>query len=209
MAKPVTITWSTERVQKEFGIDLKNRNLAALLAWLVPGLGHFYQGRTAKGVLFSVCIIGTFLFGMYVGDGHVAYASTQPLIRNFVVDRWPFVCQAGIGAVAIPAMVERNRALRGAEPQFGGWFQPPRKSIAGGFTTQDAAKNTVYHPDELAKWNYEGNFFFDLGTIYTVIAGLLNVLAIYDAHAGPMIVVPVVDEKKPEPDTKSESGDKS
>ena len=37
-------------------IDLRNRPLAALLAWLVPGAGHFYQGRHAKGVLFLVCI---------------------------------------------------------------------------------------------------------------------------------------------------------
>ena len=35
-------------------IDLKEPWLAALLAWLVPGLGHIYQGRTGKGILFFV-----------------------------------------------------------------------------------------------------------------------------------------------------------
>ena len=48
----------------ELEIDLKDPRLAAFLAWLVPGLGHFYQGRTAKGVLFFVCILGTFLYGL-------------------------------------------------------------------------------------------------------------------------------------------------
>ena len=33
-------------------VMLKDPALAALLAWLVPGLGHVFQGRTAKGVLF-------------------------------------------------------------------------------------------------------------------------------------------------------------
>ena len=44
-------------------IDLKDPRLAAFLAWLVPGLGHIYQGRTGKGVLFFVCIVGTFFYG--------------------------------------------------------------------------------------------------------------------------------------------------
>ena len=30
-------------------IDLRNRTLAAFLAWCVPGLGHFYPGRKHKG----------------------------------------------------------------------------------------------------------------------------------------------------------------
>ena len=35
-------------------IDLKNPALAAVLSWLVPGLGQLYQGRTLKAVLFMV-----------------------------------------------------------------------------------------------------------------------------------------------------------
>ena len=30
--------------------------------------------------------------------------------------------------------------------------------------------------------------YFELGTIYTLIAGLLNILAIYDAYGGPVFV---------------------
>ena len=61
-------------------IDLKDPRLAAFLAWLVPGLGHIYQGRTGKGILFSVCILGTFFYGMYVGGGRVVYASTAEFL---------------------------------------------------------------------------------------------------------------------------------
>ena len=35
-------------------IDLKEPWIAALLAWLMPGMGHVYQGRTGKGILFFV-----------------------------------------------------------------------------------------------------------------------------------------------------------
>jgi hypothetical protein len=42
-------------------------------------------------------------------------------------------------------------------------------------------------PDELAQWHLEMSSGFDMGTLYTMIAGLLNVLVIYDALAGPFI----------------------
>ena len=49
-------------------VDLRNPYLAALLAWLIPGAGHFYQRRRAKGALFCICILGTFLFGLGLGS---------------------------------------------------------------------------------------------------------------------------------------------
>ena len=81
------------RAAGEPEIDSERSRLAAFLAWLVPGLGHFYQGRTAKGVLFLVCILGTFLYGLYLGDGHVVYASTTPNILT----RWQYLFQLGVG----------------------------------------------------------------------------------------------------------------
>ena len=57
---------------------LKDPVLAATLAWLIPGLGHWYQGRRSKALLFFVCILGTFVFGLYLGEGRVVYASMRP-----------------------------------------------------------------------------------------------------------------------------------
>ena len=65
-------------------IQLKDPLIAGVLAWLVPGLGHFYQGRNAKGVLFIVCILGTFIYGLYLGGsnevgwGRAVYFSFRP-----------------------------------------------------------------------------------------------------------------------------------
>ena len=71
----------------------------AFLAWLLPGLGHLYQGRTGKGILFFVCIVGTFIYGLYLGDGRVVYASTP------ILSRWQFLCQVGVGLPALPAVL--------------------------------------------------------------------------------------------------------
>ena len=54
-------------------IDLKRPALAAVLSWLVPGLGQLVQGRRLKGLVFMATLVPTFLFGMWLGDGRVVY----------------------------------------------------------------------------------------------------------------------------------------
>lgn len=49
-------------------IPLKNRLLAGVLAFLVPGAGHLYQGRQFKAAIYAVCIVGLFVTGMAMAD---------------------------------------------------------------------------------------------------------------------------------------------
>lgn len=204
MAKTVLESSTDETVV----VDLKDPRLAAFLSWLVPGLGHIYQGRTGKGILFFVCIVGTFYYGLYIGGGRVVYASTAPVFSmQFLHDRWQYVCQVGAGLPALPALVQRERIREHKGPLFG-WdnfmrppyeFPPPGES----FQSKDMSdpSHVVQHPDELAKWNYELGDYFEIGTVFTVIAGLLNILAIYDAYGGPLMVATVDDKKSPVPAT--------
>jgi len=37
---------------------------ACLFAWLLPGAGHLYLGRTARGLLFLGCILALFILGV-------------------------------------------------------------------------------------------------------------------------------------------------
>jgi hypothetical protein len=37
---------------------------ACILAFLVPGLGHFYLGKRNKGLIFLVCLLALFLMGV-------------------------------------------------------------------------------------------------------------------------------------------------
>jgi hypothetical protein len=201
--------------ETEIEIDLKDPRLAAFLAWLLPGLGHVYQGRAGKGVLFFVCILGTFVYGMWLGGGRVVYASSTqvlaskfPFISRDFAERWQYACQVGVGVAALPAYVQTWRYESGLEPLAQGFMRPPRKQLPDGkdFTSSDQTDDsrTVVHPDELAKWNYDMGDLFELGTVFTVIAGLLNILAICDAYGGPLVIPPQEpkkkgDEKPPEP----------
>jgi len=191
-------------------IDLKDARLGAFLSWLIPGLGHVYQGRTGKGVLFFVCVVGTFVYGLYIGGGRVVYASTADVLSmQFLRDRWQYVCQVGVGLPALPAIVQRERVRSGKPPLFGDNFMRPPyttapPSMPEGFRSPDFTdpNHVVMHPDELAKWNYELGDYFEIGTVFTVIAGLLNILAIYDAYGGPLVIAPPEENKK---DPKGES----
>jgi TM2 domain-containing membrane protein YozV len=42
--------------------------VAAVLAWLIPGAGHFYIGYNGKALLFLVAVLGLMLFGSALGD---------------------------------------------------------------------------------------------------------------------------------------------
>lgn len=158
-------------------VDLRNPGLAALLAWLWPGAGHIYQGRTGKGALFMVCILSTWFFGLLLGHGHSVYASNKGGIAQKLV----FGCQVATGLPVLPAVVQAFRVSREQDPLWDGFMAPP-----------------LERPDELSSWHREFGVAYDLGVLYTMIAGLLNVLAIYDAYGGPVVILPE-DEKKKKP----------
>lgn len=168
-------------------VDLKNPWLAALWAWLWPGAGHLYQGRYSKGLLFMVFILVTYFWGLAIGDGHVVYASFK---KSDI--RYPYICQVGVGLPALPALVQRHRVMNGKEPLFGSDIMaPPRQPVI------------EHDHDQLAQWHADSGFYFELGTLYTMVAGLLNVLAIYDAHSGPVFTVPEKKRDKPPSDADS------
>jgi len=168
-------------------VDLRNPLWAAFWAWLCPGAGHFYQRRYAKGAVFMACILGTFFGGLTLGNGKVVYASWTPVDK-----RWQYFCQIGVGAAALPALVQNHLVKNGDEPLWGGLMAPPRH-----VTNSDNAFEL--QRDELAGWHLNLHSYFDLGTLFTMIAGLLNVLAIYDAYAGPLVMAHDEESDRPPP----------
>jgi|694.fasta_scaffold00104_17 hypothetical protein len=168
-------------------IDLKIPAVAAFWAWLIPGAGHFYQRRYRKAALFSLCIFSTYFLGMIVGGGKVVYAKWDNEEK-----RWPFCCQLGAGAVALPAVLQSYRQSNRQTLLWNGFMAPPNR-----FT--------------LSEWNKEYAAAFELGTLYTMIAGLMNILVIFDAFFGPMpLPVPTAKNKtnKGEPDAPPEPAGK-
>lgn len=69
---------------------------AAILTWLVPGLGHFLLGRRGKGILFFVMITTLYVWGMVLSD-----------FLNVNQERHPiyFIAEAFYGLATLVAMV--------------------------------------------------------------------------------------------------------
>ena len=69
--------------------------VAGLLAWVFPGLGHFFLGHHAHGLVFMVTIVATFWTGVALGG---VRATVDPKERTL----W-FTAQMCTGANALAA----------------------------------------------------------------------------------------------------------
>lgn len=185
-------------------VELREASLAALLAWLFPGAGHFYQRRYLKATIFSITILSTYIAGLIIGDGQVVYASWRP--NDY---RWQFACQAGIGLPAAPAVMQYLSVKDGKEPFFPNRaFLITQKGIvieevpvgtpgsrSTAYFTPAPGPVSAFDRDVLAIWHEESEHRFEIGTLYTVVAGLLNLLVVYDAFAGPFVIADEKDKK--------------
>ena len=264
-------------------IPLKNPQVAAVLSFLIPGLGHFYQRRIFKGCVYSICILSTFFAGMYLGNWKVVYFNWGKRDRILAP-----ICQVWAGLPFLPAIIQGRRAAaiekaigdpdhlqKPAEGRFVGDLSKSNhgrqvegevvghleitpvgdgfsRSFTGRFEGTLAGKYSIQgevveglgiqrriapfderevafilsgqvtideetldfratvegglqrsfldwyaaplhdtkdlhsgEPTDLERAHDELGQYFDLGTLYTMVAGLLNILAIYDALEGP------------------------
>jgi hypothetical protein len=181
--------------------------LAAVLSYLVPGLGQIYQGRVGKGVLFLLAIYTLFFYGIYLGSGSVTVDDRHyrllgsvylpdtakennphdlPRLLANLYNRPQFIAQFWTGVVAWPAIwhyahsdstaPDRDSGFAGEQPGrthwlFGDFERPPSIRALNAVTTASDKR-------------------LDLGWVFTVIAGVLNIMIIYDALAGPAFPAP-------------------
>ncbi len=174
--------------------DRPSDPVAAVLSYLIPGLGQVYQGRIGKGVLFFVCIYTLFFIGVYLGSGtvHIKHGDevetysvssnvylpdthdqnnpfNLPRLAANLYNRPQFAGQFWVGIAAWPAVwqyVNYDRRQEHGDPLLGDFERTP----------SEAALNAVHT---------SGDKLLELAWVFTVVAGVLNVMVIYDALAGP------------------------
>ena len=179
--------------------------LAAFLSFLLPGLGQVLQGRIAKGLLFFVCLYGLFFYGMWMGRmknvwlpestnlpaADLPAAGKLDGVPKALYHRPQFLGQFWIGMAAWPAMVQYALADPTAKPDEG-----PKLEVIGDDGPKPAGPKSapvighyMQTPSELElnQLQRDGDKGWDLGWVYTVVAGVLNILVIYDALAGPVV----------------------
>lgn len=112
--------------------------LVAILAWLVPGAGHFYLGLRKRALLLFIAIELTFFIGLYIGTVRIVNPSHSMF--------W-FLAQILTGLNTIIAYL----------------FSTNLPDLYPG------TKITAIYD-----WSY------NMAVLYTVAAGLLNLLAVFD-----------------------------
>jgi uncharacterized protein DUF6677 len=160
--------------------------IAGLLSFLVPGLGQIVQGRVLKGLMFLVLLLTLFHVGHAMGNYQNVYLPPpdQPNLQlgqalyNSVYQRLPFAGQIWIGVAAWPALFQYFDVAIPGEAQF-----PFLKTYMRAPRTRD-------DEDSVNKFIRDSDKLPDVGLIYTIIAGVLNILVIYDAYAGPAFLPP-------------------
>jgi TM2 domain-containing membrane protein YozV len=173
----------------------------AFLSYLIPGLGQIYQGRVSKGLLFLVCLNGLFWYGMHLGSWANVYLpdvakNNRPwnlpdLVIN-LYNRPQFAGQFWIGVAAWPAICQYNQwwPIKSDHPFWRNFQRTPPES-------PDRAP-PGWEGKSLNELQTNGDKTWDLGWVYTVIAGVLNILVIYDAAAGPAFSHEGQEKKSPE-----------
>lgn len=130
--------------------------IAGVLAWLIPGAGHFYRGDRARGITICIAICSTFLIGILLGSVDIVNHRKSTGEVGDVMDVARFTAQMFTGLPGITTALVPKPA-------------DPRIDTETGIVGRGV----------------------DTGQVYTVIAGLLNMLCILD-----VLVPNIYDTKK-------------
>jgi len=171
--------------------------VAGFLSYLIPGLGQIKRGKIGKGILFCVCVHALFFWGMALGQWKNVYLPRADDMGRYrknelglgisiprpIWYRIPFVGQFCVGVAAWPALIQwyayADETSADFKPEEAGNGLP----VLGTFMRTPTEA-------ELNQLQTEGDKTWELGWIFTVIAGALNLLVIFDAFAGPTFPTP-------------------
>lgn len=143
---------------------------AGVLAWFLPGAGHWYLGQRRFAMMYFIAVTIPYLAGVAIGG---VKTTVNPHLNH-----WLFLAELGVGSYAsgfylMNGMVGPYNAPDTADILM----RSPRLQMDPRFNTitkRDAAEAAL-HPYQSY---YPGS---EVAQIYVAVAGLLNILAVLDA----------------------------
>ena len=134
--------------------------VVAIAAWLVPGLGYLLVGERRRAIYVGVAIVLLFVFGILIAGVRCVDVPGFDGVGNLKYERGG---QPTIQAATFRAVAEKP------------WYVP---QLLTGPITIGASVWSVSISDTYARGTAR---LWDIGTLYTAVAGMLNLLAIIDA----------------------------
>lgn len=140
------------------------RPLALLAAVAIPGLGHFVAGERARGGWIALGVLGLFFGGILLG-GIDTVDSKE--------DRAWFYGQAVVGPIAFGVDYVHQNHFKVKDARSGRMRTAYPDEGRGG-DGRPVAGGRPPNSKSIGKMN-------EIGTLYSTIAGMLNLIAILDA----------------------------
>ena len=155
--------------------------VALVAAWLVPGLGHWLIGQKARGVILGLAIYLLFGSGLVLGGVRAINPADQPIwtYTQFLAG-WPMLICNHLEVQTRLELADESALGRNSEVQSQTLeYQMRNESRSLDETPAEAEARAkaflaahpifVYHPKVQ-----------DMGSVYCGIAGMLNLLVIFD-----------------------------
>ncbi len=141
--------------------------IALVLACVLPGLGHWYLGEKKRAILIATGVLGLFLGGMLIGGLDVVDSKEDTI--------W-FVGEALVGPLAFGADYYHQNHLKVhvAGPQ------KMRSALPGEIRNPDGTPG-VAAPGQNPPNTKSLGRMNELGTLFSTIAGMMNLIVIIDA----------------------------
>ncbi len=152
------------------------QQLVALAAWLLPGAGYWLIGQRARSLVIGITILLLFAMGLWIGGMRVVELpppeprDTQSYPARLLNQRPWLIGQVLTGPVSFVPLLLESRMGISPQPLNNNGERPA--SPEGALPASHARVN-------------------EIGTLYTAVAGMLNLLAIIDSayRAGRLGVV--------------------
>lgn len=133
----------------------------AVLAWLVPGLGHLYVGHRRRGLLIMLATAILIAGGLLVGG---------PDVVDRKNDRLWFIAQAGCGPIVFVLDLVRERVSPAQSYDF---TARARSEDRQRYADEDPEMNRMLRRASIGHVN-------EIGTLYIALAGLMNLVVVLD-----------------------------
>lgn len=135
------------------------RYVAIGISWLIPGAGYFLLGQKARGCVIGITIHLLFIGGLLLGGLRAVNPSDQPIWGyTQMLAGWP------------------NLAAVAAQRQRVEWEYQQNRFISN--KTRD--EQVEWFKTNPPTWRFYSPKTQDVGTVYCGIAGMLNLLVIFD-----------------------------
>ncbi len=144
---------------------------------MVPGLGHFMVGQKTRGLIFALTIHGLFVGGLLLGGIKALSPPEQPIwTYTQFLSGWPMLVFNKVARAKEAEIIQLKSDYQADRPEE--WKSNPSPEEQAQVQAQRIAygkKNLTQHP--LLSYSPK---IQDVGAVYCGIAGMLNLLVIFD-----------------------------